>query len=98
MGKFHGVPALPPHFLNRPDALDALRELVIADVDKPTLISAENRTTTVEGMGEIGKSVIATAFAHDRKVRFAFPNGIVWLTVGREPRMYELYRDRRGIG
>lgn len=92
IGELHGVPALPPHFLNRPDALDALRALVIADVDKPTLISAEKRTTAVEGMGGIGKSVVATAFAHDRKVRFAFPDGIVWLTVGRTPSLFELYR------
>lgn len=92
VGQFHSVPALPPHFLNRPEALDTLRELVIADVDKPTLISAEKRTTAVEGMGGIGKSVLATAFAHDRKVRFAFPDGIVWLTAGQKPSMYELYR------
>ncbi len=90
--QFHNVPALPPHFLNRPEALDALRELVIADVDNPTLISAEKRTTAVEGMGGIGKSVLATAFAHDRKVRFAFPDGIVWLTAGHKPSIYELYR------
>ncbi|MEZ4672274.1 MAG: TIR domain-containing protein [Anaerolineae bacterium] len=92
IGAFHNVPALPPHFLNSPDALDDLRELVIADVDKPTLISAEKRTTAVEGMGGIGKSVLATAFAHDRKVRFAFPDGIVWLTAGRDAKLYELYR------
>ncbi len=92
IGAFHNVPALPPHFLNRPEALDALRELVIADVDKPTLISAEKRTTAVEGMGGIGKSALAAAFAHDRKVRFAFPDGIIWLTVGHTPSTYELYR------
>lgn len=91
-GEHHGVPALPPHFLSRPEALDMLRNLVIADVDKPTLISAEKRTTAVEGMGGIGKSVLAAAFAHDRKVRFAFPDGIVWLTAGHKPSMYELYR------
>lgn len=92
IGTFYNVPALPPHFLNRPESLDALRELVIADVDKPTLISGEKRTTAVEGMGGIGKSVLAAAFAHDRKVRFAFPDGIVWLTAGRDAKLYELYR------
>jgi WD40 repeat protein len=92
MGQFHNVPALPPHFLQRPDALDALRDLIIADVDTPTLITAEKRVTAVEGMGGIGKSVLATAFAHDRKVRFAFPDGIVWVTAGRTPSLFELYR------
>lgn len=92
VGAFHNVPALPPHFLNRPEALDTLRDLVIADVDKPTLISAENAITAVEGMGGIGKSALATAFAHDRKVRFAFPDGIMWLTAGRSANLYELYR------
>ena len=92
IGQFHNVPALPPHFLNRSEALDTLRELVIADVDKPTLISAEKRTTAVEGMGGLGKSVLAAAFAHDRKVRFAFPDGIVWLTAGRDAKLFDLYR------
>lgn len=92
MGPFHNVPALPPHFLDRPEALDALRDLVIADVDTPTLITAEKRVTAVEGMGGIGKSVLATAFAHDRKVRFALPDGIVWVTAGRTPSLFELYR------
>jgi len=92
MGQFHDVPALPPHFLQRPDALDALRDLVIADVNKPTLITAEKRVTAVEGMSGIGKSGLATAFAHDRKVRFAFPDGIVWVTAGRKPSLFELYR------
>lgn len=92
MGQFHDVPALPPHFLQRPDALDALRDLVIADVNKPTLITAEKRVTAVEGMSGIGKSGLATAFAHDRKVRSAFPNGIVWVTAGRKPSLFELYR------
>lgn len=73
VGVFHNVPALPPHFLPRIDVLDSLRQLVIADVDQPTLVSAEKRITAIEGMGGLGKSVLAAAFAHDRKVRFAFP-------------------------
>lgn len=93
IGVLHNVPALPPHFLSsHHDALDALHELVIANVDKPTLIGPERRTTVVAGVGGIGKSVLVSAFAHDRKVRFAFPDGIVWLNVGRDAIMYELYR------
>ena len=92
IGNFYNVPSLPPHFLNRHEALDTLRDLVIADVDKPAPINAEKRTTVVEGMGGVGKSVMATALAYDRKVRFAFPDGIIWITVGRETNLYEVYR------
>lgn len=92
VGKHFSVPAKPEPFLDRPDVMETLHNLVIADVDKPTLISVEKRITIIEGMGGIGKSAIATIFAHDRKVRFAFPDGIVWLTTGHKPSMYELYR------
>jgi len=89
IGQFYEVPQKPHPFLNRPDELDELRNLVIPDVDKPTKI---RQITVIEGMGGIGKSALATTFAWDRKVRFAFPDGIIRLEVGRTPRMYELYR------
>jgi len=34
----------------------------------------------VQGMGGIGKSVLASALAHDKEVSRAFPDGIYWLT------------------
>ncbi len=36
-------------------------------------------------MGGIGKSVLAAALAHDLTVQAAFPDGIVWLPIGRTP-------------
>ncbi len=92
IGMLHNVPALPPHYLSRPNVLESLCDLIIADVDKPTLISSEKRITAVNGMGGIGKTAIAAAFAQDRKVRFAFPDGILWLAVGRTPTINELCR------
>jgi WD40 repeat protein len=91
IGMLHNVPALPPHFLHRPEALDTLRELVIDHVDH-IVVHEDKPVTAIDGMGCLGKSVLAAAFAHDRKVRFAFPDGIVWLTAGHRPSMYELYR------
>ncbi|NJL56856.1 hypothetical protein HC928_18170 [bacterium] len=70
-------------FFGRSEELDTLLRWVSQD---------HCRLVTLLGMGGIGKSVLATAFAHDRKVRFAFPDGIVWLTVGRDAKLYELYR------
>jgi NB-ARC domain len=41
-------------------------------------------------MGGIGKTVLATALAHDLEVRQAFPDGIYWLTIGQKPKLLEL--------
>ncbi|NMF61049.1 NB-ARC domain-containing protein [Pseudanabaena yagii] len=39
----------------------------------------------LQGMGGIGKSVLAAALARDEIVRQAFPDGIIWVTMGQEP-------------
>ena len=44
----------------------------------------------VQGMGGIGKTVLAAALAHDSEVRQAFPDGIYWLTVGQKPNLLDL--------
>src|SRR5262249_45889723 len=44
----------------------------------------------VQGMGGIGKTVLAAALAHDSEVRQAFPDGIYWLTVGQTPNLLDL--------
>jgi len=36
----------------------------------------------VQGMGGIGKSVLAAALARDKEVRLFFPDGIVWISCG----------------
>ena len=43
-------------------------------------------------MGGIGKSVLAAALARDRKIREAFPDGIVWLAFGPAPTTADLQR------
>jgi hypothetical protein len=35
-------------------------------------------------MGGIGKTVLAKALTEDEVVQRAFPDGIVWITVGKE--------------
>lgn len=82
-----GVPALPPHYLPRPDDLHEIAELVMADAIIPTAITSANQTVALQGMGGIGKSVIANAFCHDCATRRFFTNGIVWIQVGLAPQL-----------
>ena len=46
----------------------------------------------MHGMGGIGKSVLAATLARDRKVREAFPDGIVWVGLGPLPTVADLQR------
>jgi hypothetical protein len=40
--------------------------------------------TALEGMGDIGKTILAQALCADEAVQQAFPDGIAWVTIGRE--------------
>jgi hypothetical protein len=72
----------PPHvanYLDRPEALRALRDALFAgDHRQPIALTA------LAGMGGIGKTVLAKALTDDEVVQRAFPDGIVWITAGRE--------------
>jgi hypothetical protein len=85
LASLHGVPSLPAHFLPRPADLAFLDETVLADVRRPTVISSAKQTTALQGMGGVGKSVLAAAFARSCGARRAFGNGVVWLTLGQQP-------------
>jgi len=74
------VPPTVANYIDRPEAIRALRDtLFAADGNRAIALTA------VEGMGGIGKTVLAQALFKDEVVREAFPDGLVWITVGREP-------------
>ena len=67
------------NYLERPEALHALRDALFAeDHRQPIAITA------LAGMGGIGKTVLARALTEDEVVQRAFPDGIVWITAGKE--------------
>jgi hypothetical protein len=78
LAELHGVPTLPPHFLPRRQE-QTLEDLVLADLARPVVISSARQATALYGMGGIGKSVLAAAFAQACGTRFAFPQGVLWL-------------------
>ncbi len=83
------VPPLPVNFVERPEALAALRDALITD-DGGRHIAL----TALQGMGGIGKTVLAQALCHDEVVQQAFPDGIVWITIGKESAFDSLTRMR----
>ncbi|WP_299289039.1 NB-ARC domain-containing protein, partial [Thermoflexus sp.] len=85
----YNIPPLPEHYIPREEYLAPLRRALLSD-GAPAL-----GIVGILGMGGIGKSVLAAALAHDPQVQAAFPDGIVWLPIGRQPnlpaRQEELY-------
>ncbi len=79
-----GVPELPPHYLPRPDDLTVLKLTLLSYANK-VAITSTTLLSRVQGMGGIGKSVLAAAIAWDDEVRRAFPDGIIWVSLGRKP-------------
>jgi WD40 repeat protein len=89
LARLYGVPELPPHYLPRETHLAVLKQKLItggANVG----ITGQSSAVGVQGMGGIGKSVLAAALARDLEVRQAFHDGIYWLTIGQEPKLLDL--------
>lgn len=77
--RYNNAPALPQNFVARRELLERFRN---------TLFNAgANRNiaiTAMQGMGGIGKTVLAEALCHDDVVQQAFPDGIFWFSIGKE--------------
>lgn len=83
---FH-VPPLPPHFLPRPEDIAEVKKKVLRHLRAeaaPTTSTVP--ITVIRGLPGVGKSVLAAAVARSCEVSFAFPDGILWIKVGQEPR------------
>ena len=51
----------------------------------------------LKSMCGIGKTVLASALAHDPEVRQAFPDGLYWLTVGQKTALLDLQAELSGV-
>ena len=51
-------------------------------------------TTALQGGGGFGKTTLAKAICHDERVKAAFPDGIVWVTIGQTPNLVRLLNQQ----
>ncbi len=86
MTSFH-VPKPPLNYLPRPDQLEPLMALLLSE--RPEAVGVVG----VQGMGGIGKSVLAAAAAGEKRLQAKFPDGIYWLTVGQTPDLVAIQRQ-----
>jgi hypothetical protein len=85
LAKLSNVPNLPPNFLPRADELKAIKTAVLVSTNQSVAVTGTAHRVGVQGMGGIGKSVLTAAIAQDEEVRRAFPDGVLWVTLGQTP-------------
>ena len=103
LGALKAVPNLPRTLLARPLLMRRVKDALLVDLQKPLMVAGAAATADdqgdapqqigVQGMGGIGKSVLAAAVARDREVRRAYPDGIIWLTLGPETNLAALMQE-----
>ena len=81
------VPPLPSYFVDRPEISQDLKKRLIAD---STTHSETLAISAIQGLGGIGKTILAQALAWDEQVQKHFCDGILWATLGQQPDILSL--------
>ncbi len=71
--------------MERNEHLGALKTKLLDSDSTNVGITGVSQNIGVQGMGGIGKSVLAAALTYDEDIQQAFPDGIIWLTLGQNP-------------
>jgi hypothetical protein len=84
--QYHEGPFWPgERFVDRPEELARLAGTLLGkDGERGVALSA------VHGLGGVGKSTLAAALVREPRVRAAFPDGILWATLGQRPELATL--------
>ena len=86
LGELYGTrPALPPWYIERHNIMGELEDKVLIDSKQPVVVTSKQQVSGLHGMGGIGKTTAASAFTERCATRRYFPDGIFWITLGKNP-------------
>ena len=77
-------PVEPPLFIGRDEDLYSIKEKlgIVTSKERPSSIQL---LTAVRGWPGVGKTAIATVLSRDLDIEKAFPDGVLWTSLGQEP-------------
>ncbi|GGA10506.1 NB-ARC domain-containing protein [Okeania sp. KiyG1] len=75
------APPLPRYYVDRLECSQNLKARLLTNSSDTQAIVV----TAIHGLGAVGKSTLATALAYDNDVQSHFADGILWVTLGKEP-------------
>ena len=74
----HQAPRPPTDFVGREEVISKLTEDLTAS-------TAGRKTLALKGLGGVGKTTVARALCWEERIVTAFPDGILWTTLGESP-------------
>ena len=86
--KFCNIPPLPPGYLPIKRDIDLIKKYFLSQNQQAVGITSF-RTVGLQGMGGVGKTILASAVARVPEVRKKFTDGIYWITLGQHPNLVE---------
>jgi ATP/maltotriose-dependent transcriptional regulator MalT len=75
---------LPKDYIPRAKTFEKTKHLLLQQRSE-SRINAIAMSTALRGAGGFGKTTLATALCHDSEIKAAFPDGILWVTLGEQP-------------
>jgi WD40 repeat protein len=78
------APDMPANFVSRPEVLEPVIQAIVDEKQ-----SSVTLTTTLQGAGGLGKTTMAIAICHNETIIESFDDGILWATLGKEPKLAE---------
>jgi hypothetical protein len=94
-GRLAGMPAAKSSLLPPMPTLLVGREEVLRELKACLIVSTASRETpriqvltAMRGLPGVGKTTTAAALAHDAEVLEAFPDGILWTSLGQKPELW----------
>jgi hypothetical protein len=73
-----------------PEKFDTLISKLL-DGDRSNLVAT---TTALQGGGRFGKTTLAIALCHDERIRDAFNDGMLWITLGETPDLINILNNQ----
>jgi WD40 repeat protein len=83
LGRLFWVPDLPPGYVARPELAIALKTTLLT-VSSAIAVSGASSESGLQGVGGIGKTVLASAVIRDEEIQGTFRDGVYWLTLGQK--------------
>jgi hypothetical protein len=77
------APPLQSHYVDRATIRNEIKTLLLGET---TAVKGTLVISSISGLGGLGKTVLAAALAHESAVQERFPDGVLWVTLGQQPK------------